>query len=71
MKLLERRKATKVRKKKEAMREKRNILRLASLRSRRMVTGCVGGEKDFSLSPMMTLCSGRSSSRREKLRRGK
>ena len=60
MKLLERRKATQVRKKREARRESRTILRLASLLSRRMVAGCLNGEYGGSLSskePMMFLCN--------------
>ena len=60
MKLLERRKATQVRKKREARRESRTILRLASLLSRRMVAGCLNGEYAGSLSskePMMFLCN--------------
>ena len=60
MKLLERRKATRVRKKREASREKRTILRLASRRSRRIVTGCVVEGKTFSLSPMTGMCKGRA-----------
>ena len=70
MKLFGRRKATQVRKKREASRESRTILRLASLRSRRMLRGCLVGEKAFSLSPMVPLGDG-GRNRGEKMRSGK
>ena len=59
MKPLDRRKATRVRKKSEATRESRTILRFASLLSRRMVAGYLLGEYALSLStnvPILVLC---------------
>lgn len=58
MKLLDCRKATKVRKRKQARRESRTILRFASLLSRRIIVGRRLGEYAFSLStklPIMPL----------------
>ena len=60
MKLLDRRKATTVRKKREPSRERRTILRLASLLSRRMVAVCMLGEYGNSVStpaPILILCN--------------
>lgn len=60
MKPLERRKATSVRKNREASRERMTILRLASLLSRRMIAGFLVGEYALSLSthaPIMVLCN--------------
>lgn len=60
MKPLERRKATKVRKKRLPRRESRTILLLASLLSRRIVADCVLGGCAISSStkaPMVVLCN--------------
>lgn len=60
IKPLDRRKATRVRKSREARRERRTILRLASLLSRRMVAGFLVGGNALSLSthaPIMVLCN--------------
>ena len=59
MKLFGRRKATNVRKRKQARRERRTILLFVSLISRRIIAGRVLGEVACSLSryvPIMPLC---------------
>ena len=61
MKLLGCRKATKVRKAKQAKRESNTILRLASLLSRRIIAGRVLGEKALSLSMPMPIMALRKS----------
>lgn len=61
MKLLGCRKATKVRKAKQAKRESSTILRLASLLSRRIIAGRVLGEKALSLSMPMPIMALRKS----------